>query len=67
VIVVNDGSTFYKELIMPFLNDKRVKYIEKANGGTASALNAGIRNSIGDYLVWLSSDDLFVEDKIQNQ
>jgi glycosyltransferase involved in cell wall biosynthesis len=52
---------------MPFLNDKRVKYIEKANGGTASALNAGIRNSIGDYLVWLSSDDLFVEDKIQNQ
>jgi glycosyltransferase involved in cell wall biosynthesis len=52
---------------MPFLKDKRVKYIEKANGGTASALNAGIRISKGNYIVWLSSDDFFVKDKVQKQ
>jgi teichuronic acid biosynthesis glycosyltransferase TuaG len=65
VIVVNDGSTQYMEKITPFLN--RIRYIEKENGGTASALNLGIKNATGDYFSWLSSDDLFHRDKIFKQ
>lgn len=30
----------------------------KTNGGTASALNTGIRMAKGDYIKWLSSDDV---------
>jgi glycosyltransferase involved in cell wall biosynthesis len=65
IIVVNDGSTKHHEKIIPYLN--RITYIEKENGGTASALNLGIKNSAGDYFAWLSSDDTFRSTKIEKQ
>lgn len=57
VIVVNDGSDRHIEKIAPFRD--RIIYLEKENGGTASAVNLGIRHSTGEYFSWLSSDDLF--------
>lgn len=65
VIVVDDGSTKYIEKIKPYINS--INYIKKKNGGTASALNTGIRNATGDYFTWLSSDDIFKPDKITKQ
>lgn len=65
VIVVNDGSTQYLEKITPYKH--RIRYLEKANGGTASALNMGIRFATGDYFSWLSADDLFDREKIAKQ
>ncbi|WP_426446062.1 glycosyltransferase [Paenibacillus sp. S-38] len=65
VIVINDGSTKHEEKIKPYFG--RIKYMKKSNGGTASALNAGIRMARGDYFAWLSSDDLFLPDKIEKQ
>lgn len=65
VIVVNDGSNKFTEKITPYLG--RIRYFEKKNGGTASALNLGIRNATGDYFAWLSSDDLFDKDKVSKQ
>ncbi len=65
VIVVNDGSTRHVEKITPYVH--RIRYIEKANGGTASALNAGIRNASGTYFAWLSSDDFYDRHKIASQ
>jgi glycosyltransferase involved in cell wall biosynthesis len=65
VIVVDDGSTSHLELVAPYLN--RVHYLGKANGGTATALNHGFRHASGEYVAWLSSDDLFHPDKINNQ
>ncbi|WP_019908796.1 glycosyltransferase family 2 protein [Paenibacillus sp. HW567] len=65
IIVVDDGSTMHTERITPYL--PRIHYLGKSNGGTASALNHGIRYSTGDYVAWLSSDDMFYHDKINNQ
>lgn len=65
IIVVDDGSTQYSHLIKPYMN--RVYYMGKSNGGTASALNHAILHASGDYVVWLSSDDLFVPQKIERQ
>lgn len=65
VIVVNDGSTQHTGKIKPYLD--RVRYIEKSNGGTGSALNAGIRQARGEYIAWLSSDDLFTREKVEKQ
>lgn len=62
VIVVDDGSTSHADLVRPYIG--RVHYLGKANGGTASALNHGIRYASGDYIAWLSSDDFFYADKI---
>ncbi|MEF2967944.1 glycosyltransferase [Paenibacillus sp. M1] len=65
VIVVDDGSTRHAERLAPYL--PYINYLGKANGGTASALNHGIRNAAGEYIAWLSSDDLFYPDKINRQ
>lgn len=65
IIVVDDGSTSHADLITPYL--PRIHYLGKANGGTASALNHGIRHASGEYIAWLSSDDMFYENKIYNQ
>ncbi|MGO4274414.1 glycosyltransferase family 2 protein, partial [Paenibacillus sp. TAF58] len=47
IIVVDDGSTIHADKIGPFKD--RVYYLGKANGGTASALNHGIRYASGEY------------------
>ncbi|MWC28643.1 glycosyltransferase [Paenibacillus sp. MMS18-CY102] len=65
VIVVDDGSTEHAELLKPYAN--RIHYLGKANGGTASALNHGFRHASGEYVAWLSSDDVFYPDKIKRQ
>lgn len=65
IIVVDDGSTKYSKLIKPYL--RKVYYLGKANGGTATALNHGIRHASGDYIAWLSSDDLFYKNKVKHQ
>jgi glycosyltransferase involved in cell wall biosynthesis len=65
VIVVDDGSTLYAEKLAPYRDN--IVYIRKTNGGTASALNLGIKASSGSYFAWLSADDLFHPDKIKLQ
>ncbi|MGA6840564.1 glycosyltransferase family 2 protein [Priestia megaterium] len=65
IIVVNDGSTQFSEKITPYLD--KIKYIQKENGGTASALNTGIKHATGDYFCWLSSDDIYYLEKIEIQ
>ncbi|MEK5061584.1 MULTISPECIES: glycosyltransferase [unclassified Paenibacillus] len=65
VIVVDDGSTEHKELVTPYMD--QIRYIPKINGGTATALNTGIVHATGDYFAWLSSDDEFVPQKVEQQ
>lgn len=62
VIVINDGSTDRTyEAVKPFLN--KVKYIRQDNMGTAQALNRGIKESIGQYISWLSADDYYIDEQ----
>ncbi|MDQ0901551.1 MULTISPECIES: glycosyltransferase [unclassified Paenibacillus] len=65
VIVVDDGSNLYVEKIKPYMD--RIRYIRKSNGGTGSALNQGIKEAKGEFIAWLSSDDLFLPNKIARQ
>lgn len=68
VLVVNDGSNdggATRETALAF--GDRIRYIEKPNGGVASALNTAITNMRGDYLAWLSHDDEFLPDKLTKQ
>lgn len=68
VIVVNDGSTdggLTENVARKYADS--IVYIAKPNGGVSSALNAGIRRATGDYVAWLSHDDVFLEEKIEWQ
>ena len=66
VLVVNDGSADggETERIALSYGDK-IRYLEKENGGTASALNVGIEAMTGDYFSWLSHDDVYYPDKVE--
>ncbi|MGA7723576.1 MAG: glycosyltransferase [Ignavibacteriaceae bacterium] len=66
-IIVNDGSTDETPKVMNEYaqKDSRFKCIHKKNGGTASALNCGIKEAKGDWINWLSSDDLFEKNKLE--
>jgi hypothetical protein len=68
VLVVNDGSNDGGETERIARSyGKRIRYIAKANGGVASALNAGIREMMGQYFSWLSHDDVYLPHKVQTQ
>jgi len=64
VIAVDDGSTDNSLKILNQFSGK-IKIISKSNGGTASALNAGIKEMKGEWFKWLSADDLLLPNSIQ--
>ena len=66
VIVINDGSIDKSEEIAKSYKNK-IRYIYKENGGVASALNEGIKAATGEYISWLSHDDLYYPDKVLKQ
>ena len=65
-VVVDDGSTDGTAGIIDKYaeEDDRFRTIHKENGGQASALNAGVKEAKGEWICWLSSDDLFESDKL---
>jgi glycosyltransferase involved in cell wall biosynthesis len=66
VIVVDDGSQdSTREIIESY--QSQVKGLHKLNGGVASALNLGILHARGEYIAWLSHDDLYCSQKIEKQ
>lgn len=59
IIAVNDGSTDNSlQILTKYKNkDKRIKIIEKANGGVSSARNAGLKAAVGRYIAFMDADD----------
>ncbi len=66
VLVVDDGSRD-ETLRAARSFEPQIKVLTKNNGGPASARNLAINNSQGDYIAFLDSDDLWVEDKLEQQ
>lgn len=68
IIVVNDGSNDNGKTEQIALSyGKKIKYFSKENGGVASALNLAIEQMEGVYFSWLSHDDVYYPQKIQEQ
>ena len=68
IIVVNDGSNDNNETENAVLSyGDKIKYVCKENGGVSSALNTGIKLAEGEWISWLSHDDLYTQEKIKKQ
>jgi glycosyltransferase involved in cell wall biosynthesis len=66
VIVVDDGSTDDSWQIIQSYGQK-IRAFKQKNGGVSTALNLGIKQSQGEYISWLSHDDVYVPSKLSKQ
>lgn len=67
LILIDDGSTDDSGIICDQYaeKDKRIVVLHQKNQGVSAARNAGIQKSIGEYIVFVDSDD-FVDKDILN-
>ena len=68
LLIIDDGSTDNtQEFCENFLDDTRIKYFFKENGGISSARNKGIQESVGDYVCFIDDDDVWLSEKLEKQ
>ena len=61
--ILDDGSTDNtKEVVEPYLKDKRVKYLYHENSGEPDTVNWGWNLAKGEYFTQINSDDLVHKD-----
>lgn len=64
LLLIDDGSTdSSSEICKTFaLQDHRIKYFRKENGGLSDARNFGIERAVAKYIVFIDSDDYIDSD-----
>ncbi len=68
LIIVDDGSNDgSSDICKSFLKDyKNIKYIKIKNSGVGQARNIGISKATGKYIMFLDSDDIYVENILES-
>ena len=66
LIVVDDGSTDQTEALCRKIGGK-LRYLPQENRGVSAARNYGIRESQGDWIAFLDSDDRWAPTKLAAQ
>jgi glycosyltransferase involved in cell wall biosynthesis len=66
IIVVDDGSTDNTKAVVESFKDPRIKYIYQENRGASAARNTGIEASSSEYVAFLDSDDVYIDNAIEN-
>lgn len=59
LVIVDDGSTDNSKNIVLGIDDIRIRYVYKQNGGVSSARNFGLQQVSSDWIVFLDADDTF--------
>ena len=61
IVVVDDGSSDNSvDTIKRTIHDNRLRIITQKNAGPAAARNTGIKAAVGEWIVFLDADDLFL-------
>lgn len=64
-IIIDDGSTDNTLGIVNSFNDNRIKILKQNHGGIVKALNLGIKESQGEYIVRIDADDMCVQNRFK--
>ncbi len=65
LLIIDDGSTDSTQAVVEAIDDPRIRYLWRINGGPAAARNSGIAAARGRYIAFLDSDDRFLPEKLQ--
>lgn len=66
IIIVNDGSTDNTELMLrKYDGIANVKIINIDNSGVSNARNTGLKNSLGDFVLFVDGDDFVSPDFVE--
>lgn len=68
LLVIDDGSSDYTRTVLQnFKSEPRIRIYSQPNRGQAIARNRGIRESRGDYIAFLDSDNRWLRQKLRTQ
>ena len=67
LLVVDDGSDDDTRDVVAAMDDGRIRYLRRENGGVAAARNTGIWAARGRYLAFQDSDDEWLLGKLERQ
>lgn len=67
LLAIDDGSTDDSASIVRSFQDKRVRLIQKTNGGLCAALNRGITEARAPYIARSDQDDISAPSRIERQ
>ena len=65
ILICNDGSTDHSLAIAKSYEIQGVKVIDQVNKGLPATRNTLLMNAIGDYILYLDSDDMLMETCIE--
>jgi glycosyltransferase involved in cell wall biosynthesis len=66
ILVIDDGSTDNTKEVIDGI-DERLRYIYQENAGVSAARNTGIKNTKGEFIAFLDSDDIWLPWKLELQ
>ena len=66
IIVVDDGSSDNSVNILKTFGTK-IRLITQPNSGVSAARNNGIKHAFGEWIAFVDSDDIWTQDKLQQQ
>jgi glycosyltransferase involved in cell wall biosynthesis len=66
-VIVNDGSTDGTADYLASISDRRVKVVDRENGGTAAAANEGLQHCTGEFTARMDSDDVSLPTRLAEQ
>ena len=66
IILVDDGSTDNTRDVISLFDDERIKYLYQENSERSVARNNGIKNSNGEWICFLDSDDYYLPNHLES-
>jgi glycosyltransferase involved in cell wall biosynthesis len=68
IIIIDDGSKDNTNEVAASFNNKNIRYIKHPkNLGATAARNTGIKAAGGEWIAFLDSDDIWLNDKLEKQ